>query len=131
MRSEFGRREATNFGSRSTPEVRQTSKAFCTRSSALTYDEPFEDMCLPDVCLTDPAKAVLFSGETRRTSEMATSPIRTRRVTSWPARPAVRGVLGRLLGALDPTQRFDHVVLFVGEDDGNTVRHCTPIQMRG
>lgn len=89
----------------------------------LSYDEPFEEMCLPDVCLADPAKSCQFTGDYRRT-------------WGWPRLEAARagdmllgpasgaGVLGRLLGALQPTQRFDHIVLFV-EDDGRTVRHCT------
>jgi hypothetical protein len=94
----------------------------------LTYDEPFDKMCFPDVCLADPSKSCQFNGEYRTTY-------------AWPRLESVRagdmllgpagggGVLGRLLGALHPTQRFDHIVLFV-EDDGRTVRHCTASDAR-
>jgi hypothetical protein len=95
---------------------------------ALTYDEPFANMCLADVCLTDPAKACQFTGETRRT--WGWPRMRSARVGDLLAGPAGgEGVLGRLLGALHPTQRFDHVVMFV-EDDGQTVRHCTDSDAR-
>lgn len=98
-------------------------KGYFYAKFTLTYDEPFDEMCFPDVCLTDPASSCQFTGEFRRTY-------------AWPSLKSARpgdlllgpasgtGVLGRLLGALQPVQRFDHVVMFV-EDDGRTVRHCT------
>jgi hypothetical protein len=90
---------------------------------ALTYDEAFEKMCDPDICLTDPGRSCQVTGE-RRLSYV------------WPEMPSVlsgdllvgpaggNGVLGRLLGALQGPQHYDHMVMFV-EDDGRSVRHCT------
>lgn len=90
---------------------------------ALTYDEEFDKMCNPDVCLSDPNLSCQATGDSRLSYE-------------WPhldsaqsgdqlAGPAGgSGVLGRLLGALKGPQHYDHMVMFV-EDDRRTVRHCT------
>ena len=104
--------------SRSTPNP-AAKQGFLYAKLALTYDEPFKDMCLPDVCLTDRPRPVCSP---RSLPDLASSSIRTGRRHYSPA--GGEGVLGRLLGALEPTQRSDHVVMFV-EDDGATVRHCT------
>lgn len=94
----------------------------------LTYDEPFDRMCFPDICLADPSKSCQFTGEYRTT--YAWPRLESARAGDMLLGPAGgSGVLGRLLGALHPTQRFDHIVLFV-EDDGRTVRHCTSSDAR-
>lgn len=90
---------------------------------ALTYDEAFEKMCDPDMCLADPARSCQATGDERLSYV-------------WPQMSSVlsgdlllgpaggTGVLGRLLGALMGPQFYDHMVMFV-EDDGRSVRHCT------
>lgn len=90
---------------------------------AMTYDEGFDKMCLPDVCLTDPASSCQATGAERFTYVWPRFPAaRAGDLILGPAGP--NGVLGRLLGALHRPQYYDHMGLFV-ENDGATIRHCT------
>ena len=89
----------------------------------LTYVEPFDKMCDPNMCLIDPSRSCQVTDEFRLSYE-------------WPRLGSVlsgdlllgpasgKGVLGQLLGALHGPQHYDHMVMFV-EDDGRTIRHCT------
>ncbi|HYO86067.1 MAG TPA: hypothetical protein VES01_06390 [Dermatophilaceae bacterium] len=98
-------------------------KGFFYAKLALTHDEGFETMCVPNVCLVDPGRSCQATGEERYTYVWPTFPsARPGDLVLGPAGPG--GVLGRLLGALDPPQRYDHMGMFV-ENDGATIRHCT------
>jgi hypothetical protein len=98
-------------------------KGFYYAKFTLTYDEPFAKMCLPDVCLADPGRSCQWSGEHRLS--YVWPKLDTALAGDLLLGPAGgEGVLGRLLGALSPTQFYDHMVMFV-EDDGRSVKHCT------
>ncbi|MBK8437421.1 MAG: hypothetical protein IPL37_13180 [Austwickia sp.] len=98
-------------------------KGFFYTRLALTHDEGFETMCVPNVCLVDPASSCQATGEERYTYVWPSfTSVRAGDLMLGPAGPG--GVLGRLLGALDPPQRYDHMGMFVA-NDGQTIRHCT------
>jgi hypothetical protein len=98
-------------------------KGFFYAKLVLAYDEPFAKMCDPNVCLVDPSRSCQATGEARHTY-------------AWPVLESVHpgdlllgpagtaGVLGALLGALAPSQHYDHMGMFV-EDDKKTLRHST------
>ena len=98
-------------------------QGFLYEKLALTYDEPFDEMCQPNVCVHEPGKNCQATGEMRY-------------AWRWPRLDSAQsgdlllgpaggtGIIGVLLAALHPAQFYDHMVLFV-EDDGQTVRHCT------
>ncbi len=90
---------------------------------ALTYDEAFEKMCDPDICLSDPGRNCQATGEERLTYVYPKlSSVLAGNLLLGPAGGG--GVLGQLLGALKGPQFYDHMVIFT-EDDGRSVRHCT------
>lgn len=90
---------------------------------ALTYDEGFETMCPPDVCLTDPTRSCQATGEDRYSYVWPRfASVRVGDLILGPSGPG--GVLGRLLGQLNPPQYYDHMGIFVA-NDGATIRHCT------
>lgn len=98
-------------------------KGFSYTKMTLTYDEGFDTMCDPNVCLVDPGQSCQQTGEERFAYAWPTfTSVRSGDLLLGPAGP--HGVLGHLLGALHGPQYYDHMVMFV-EDDGRTVRHCT------
>jgi hypothetical protein len=104
-----------------TPAV--VGQGFFYAKLALTYDEGFDKMCNPDICLTDPGRSCQATGESRLSYEWPKlGPALAGDLLLGPA--GGTGVLGRLLGALEGPQFYDHMVMFV-EDDGRSVRHCT------
>jgi hypothetical protein len=100
-----------------------TGQGFFYSKFALTYDEGFEKMCDPDICLTDPSRSCQATGDERLSWVWPQlSPALSGTLLLGPA--GGHGILGRLLGALKGPQFYDHMVMFV-EDDGRSVRHCT------
>jgi hypothetical protein len=96
---------------------------FSYAKMALTYDEGFDTLCDPNVCLLDPGQSCQPTGEDRLTYVWPSfTSARSGDLLLGPAGP--HGVLGHLLGALHGPQYYDHMVMFV-EDDGRTTRHCT------
>jgi hypothetical protein len=98
-------------------------KGFFYAKIALTYNEHFDKMCDPNVCLTDPGRSCQATNEQRYTYVWPrVASALSGNLLLGPA--GGKGVLGRLLGALHGPQHYDHMAMFV-EDDGRTVRHCT------
>lgn len=99
------------------------NQGFFYTKIALTYDEAFATMCHPDACLSDPNSSCQKTTESRLSYVPSTlSSALAGDLLLGPA--GGTGVLGRLLGALEGPQFYDHMVMFV-EDDGHSVRHCT------
>jgi hypothetical protein len=98
-------------------------RGFFYTKLVLTYDEEFDTMCNPDVCIADPNRSCQTTGENRLS--YVWPQISSALAGDLLLGPAGgKGVLGRLLGALHGPQFYDHMVIFV-EDDGRSVRHCT------
>ena len=80
-----------------TPAV--VGQGFFYAKLALTYDEGFDKMCNPDICLTDPGRSCQATGESRLSYEWPKlGPALAGDLLLGPA--GGTGVLGRLLGAL-------------------------------